>query len=195
MVRGESIVRNRRPDAPILRISLPMGKSFNGHAGAIDWIQSRFAKGKPATLYFDEVRTPTYVDCLSAVCLRFLANDLCGIFHAGGPRDLTLYQIAQIVNRVGGYDPRLLRGCFRLEAGPVPPRAGNVTMNSNKLACTLDGDPFRNWPLDLHLIPTNRQWHFEREGFVGSPRMVRELLYKPQSVADLSNAVCTVQNA
>ena len=36
-----------------------------GHAGAIDWIQSRFKKGRPATLYFDEVRTPTYTDCLN----------------------------------------------------------------------------------------------------------------------------------
>ena len=51
--------------AAILRISLPMGVSFNGHAGAIDWIQSRFKKGKPATLYYDEIRTPTYTDCLN----------------------------------------------------------------------------------------------------------------------------------
>ncbi|HTQ40069.1 MAG TPA: sugar nucleotide-binding protein, partial [Pirellulales bacterium] len=34
--------REREITACILRISLPMGVSFNGHAGAIDWIQSRF---------------------------------------------------------------------------------------------------------------------------------------------------------
>src|SRR5262249_21029875 len=44
-------VPNSESSATILRISLPMGISFNGHAGAIDWIQSRFKKNKPATLY------------------------------------------------------------------------------------------------------------------------------------------------
>ena len=55
-----------------------MGVSFNGHAGAIDWIQSRFKKGKPATLYFDEIRTPAYTDCLNRLYERVLANELAG---------------------------------------------------------------------------------------------------------------------
>ena len=67
MVAAEQLILDQRPDSCILRISLPMGISFNGHAGAIDWIQHRFAKNKPATLYFDEVRTPTYVECLNEV--------------------------------------------------------------------------------------------------------------------------------
>ena len=67
MVAAEWLLADWMPRACILRISLPMGVSFNGHAGAIDWIQSRFKKGRPATLYFDEVRTPTYTDCLNRV--------------------------------------------------------------------------------------------------------------------------------
>ena len=65
MVAAEQLISADCAAACILRISLPMGVSFNGHAGAIDWIQSRFKKSKPATLYFDEVRTPTYTDCLN----------------------------------------------------------------------------------------------------------------------------------
>ena len=42
-----------------------MGRSFNRHAGAIDWIQSRFRNRRPATLYFDEVRSCTYTDDLN----------------------------------------------------------------------------------------------------------------------------------
>ena len=136
MVEAEQAFLEHRPDVPILRISLPMGISFNGHAGAIDWIQSRFLKDKPATLYFDEVRTPTYVDCMNRLFATVLSSDLAGLYHSGGPRRLSLYQIAQIVNRVGGYHPKHLHGCYRIEAGPIPPRAGNVTMNSGKLAWT-----------------------------------------------------------
>jgi dTDP-4-dehydrorhamnose reductase len=164
-------------NAAILRISLPMGISFNGHAGAIDWIQSRFKKGKPATLYYDEVRTPTYTDCLNPLLATVLARrDITGLYHAGGPRRLSLFQIAQIVNRIGGYDPHLLHGCLRVEAGPLPPRAGNVTLDSTKLTRALGYDPFDPWPLDEAHVPTHRDWH--HEGHRGSPELLAEVLYR-----------------
>jgi dTDP-4-dehydrorhamnose reductase len=175
MAEAERIILRER--AAILRISLPMGISFNGHAGAIDWIQSRFKKNKPATLYYDEVRTPTYTDCLNPLLLSVLSRpDVCGLFHAGGPRRLSLFEIAQIVNRVGGYDPELLHGCMRIEAGPLPPRAGDVTLNSTKLARALGYDPFDPWPLDDDHVPTHRGWHFE--GPRGSPEQLAECLYQ-----------------
>jgi dTDP-4-dehydrorhamnose reductase len=176
MAEAERIILQAMPTAAILRISLPMGVSFNGHAGAIDWIQSRFKQGKPATLYYDEIRTPTYTDCLNPLLAAILARrDLCGLFHAGGPRRLSLFQIAQIVNRVGGYDPALLHGCLRIEAGPLPPRAGDVTMDSTKLTRALGYDPFDPWPLDDDHVPTHRDWHFE--GCRGSPELLAEVLY------------------
>ena len=162
MVEGEQLVMDRRPDACVLRISLPMGISFNGHAGAIDWIQSRFQANKPATLYFDEIRTPTYTDCLNRLFHQLLVNDLGGLYHAGGPRRLSLYQIAQLVNRVGGYNPDLLHGCPRIEAGPIPPRAGNVAMDSSRLTARLGHPPFDAWPLAEELAPTDERWHYDR---------------------------------
>jgi dTDP-4-dehydrorhamnose reductase len=178
MVAAEQVLADWLPDACVLRISLPMGVSFNGHAGAIDWIQSRFKKGRPATLYFDEVRTPTYSDCLNLLFERALASNLAGVFHAGGPRRLSLYQIAQIVNRVGGYDPKLLMGCLRADAGPVPPRAGDVSLDSSRLATALGGQPFSAWPYDDALVPTHPEWHYERGGNRGAPDWLRRVLYE-----------------
>lgn len=162
MVAGEDAVLDADTAACILRISLPMGASLNGHAGAIDWISSRFKKGRPATLYFDEVRTPTYVDCMNRLYEAVLGSSLRGVFHAGGPRRLSLYQIAQVINRVGGYDPDCLFGIPRAHAGPIPPRAGNVSMNSEKLTRALGYNPFDPWPLDEAHVPTHRDWHRER---------------------------------
>ncbi len=179
MVVAEQRIMAARPDACLLRISLPMGVSFNGHAGAIDWIQSRFKKRKPATLYFDEIRTPTYSDCLNRLFEDVLKQPLSGLYHAGGPRRLSLYQIAQIVNRVGGYDPKHLMGCLRREAGPIPPRAGNVSMDSGKLAAALGYEPFDPWPLYEDLTPTHDDWHHERNGGeIGSPEFLAEMLYR-----------------
>ncbi len=178
MVEAEGLVREAAPGAAVLRISLPMGPSFNGHAGAIDWIQSRFRHGRPATLYFDEVRSCTYTDDLNPVFERFLAGDVSELFHLGGPTPRTLYEIAQIVNRTGGFDPHLLRGCPRAQAGPMPPRAGNVSMCSAKLTALLGGNPFRPWPVGEELVPTDRQWHFRRhDDDAGSPRKIVERLY------------------
>jgi dTDP-4-dehydrorhamnose reductase len=183
MAVAEQRISQARPDACMLRISLPMGISFNGHAGAIDWIQSRFKKSKPATLYYDEIRTPTYTDCLNELYETVLASDLCGLFHAGGPQRLSLYQIAQVVNRVGGYCPDHLMGCFRHEAGPIPPRAGDVSLDSTKLANALGYQPFDPWPVLAEHTPTHHDWHRERSrNQRGSPQLLAAVLYRnPQS--------------
>ena len=174
MVQAETLFAERLPGAVVGRIALPMGVSFNHHAGAIDWIQSRFRAGRPATLYFDEVRSCTYCGDLTRVCERLLAGDERGLYHFGGPRASTLYQIAQVVNRVGDYDPKLLKGCPRLEAGPMPPRAGNVSMNSDKLIALFDGvTPFRPWPAHDELRPTSQEWHFDRPA--DEPRGLEEI--------------------
>lgn len=179
MVEAEELILNERPDSLILRISLPMGISFNGHAGAIDWIQSRFKQHKPATLYYDEVRAPTYTDCLNRLYERALLEPLSGVYHAAGERRLSLFEIAQIVNKVGGYDPSLLQGCLRHEAGPMPPRAGNVTLDSSRLTEALGGNPFDPWPWHDELTPIDRQWHFARElNHDGGLSQIEGLLYQ-----------------
>ena len=179
MAAGEHFVQLSRPDAAVVRISLPMGISYSGHAGAIDWIQNRFRQGKPATLYYDEIRTPTYTDCLNQVLHWMLVHPVRGLYHGGGPRRLSLFQIAQIVNRVGGYDPRLLHGCYRRQAGSMPPRAGNVSMNSEQLVRVMGRTPFRPWPLHDHWVPTDRRWHWIRDHAPpGSWELLRDVLYR-----------------
>ncbi len=163
MARAEDEILNANPKAVVLRITLPMGPSYNGHAGAMDWIQGRFKKGLPATLYYDEVRSNIYIQDLLGVLELFLEEDWQGVFHLGGPRALSLFQIAQIINREGGYTPALLKGCYRQEAGPIPPRAGNVSLNSDKINALLPAGFIKPWPLNQDLIPTNQLWHCDRE--------------------------------
>ncbi len=178
MVQAERLISAAIPSAAILRISLPMGPSFNRHAGAIDWIQSRFRASRFATLYFDEIRSPTYCDDMNHAFDWFLASDHNGLFHMGGPRFIALYQIAQVINRVGGYDPFLLKGCPRKDAGPIPPRAGNVSMCSDKLIRAMGYNPFRPWPLGDDLQPADRLWHFQRRlEEKGSMESIADRLY------------------
>lgn len=179
MAIAEEIIMLRYPSAAIFRISLPMGVSVNGHAGAIDWILSRFKKNNPATLYFDEVRSPFYCEDFNRVVELTLGNKIKGIYHLGSHRHLSLYQIGQVVNKVGGYPPHLLKGCMRKEAGPMPPRAGNVTMSNRKLIQALGVDPFRKWPyLECH-VPDGKDWHHDRpDHMVFHPEQIHRCLYR-----------------
>jgi dTDP-4-dehydrorhamnose reductase len=163
MAEAEELISGGYPEAALLRIALPMGPSFNGHAGAIDWIESRFRKGKPATLYFDEVRSSLYVQDLNRALVHFLRGEARGIFHLGGPLPLSLYQIAQVINRVGEYDPDLLMGCPRAHAGPMPPRAGDVSMDCSKISALLPPGTLRPWPLQSAQVPADASWHRRRE--------------------------------
>lgn len=179
MAAAEALIAEANPTAAILRISLPMGPSFNRHAGAIDWIWSRFRAGRAATLYFDEVRSAAYTDDLNPVFRYFLHNTVSGVFHLGGPRPLTLYQIGQVINRVGGYQARLLKGCPRAEAGPIPPRAGNVSMCTGKLAALLGFEPCRIWPAEPELYPVDPRWHEQRTPReFGDPEQIAARLYR-----------------
>ncbi len=186
MAEAETAILSEHPTAAILRIALPMGPSFSGHAGAIDWIDSRFRNGRPATLYYDEVRSNLYVQDFHRVLTFFLQTDLSGIFHVGGDMPLSLFEIAQVINRVGGYDPALLQGCLRHEAGPMPPRAGNVSMDCGKLRAVLPAGMPGRWPREKLHIPDSRNWHAEgRSPNLGSG-LIRYLYGYGSKTHDLS---------
>ncbi|MBQ9372495.1 MAG: sugar nucleotide-binding protein [Thermoguttaceae bacterium] len=181
MVEGERAVAEIDPYAATLRISMPMGVSFNGHAGAIDWIAARFRPNRPATLYYNEVRTPTYVDEMARVFREFLANDYAGVLNCGGARQVSLYQMAQIINRTGGFNPELLYGMRIEESCPVPPRVRNCSLDSSKLADILGYPPFTPWPANPNHLPDSKSWHYDRRpNEPGStPYMNRVLAFSP----------------
>lgn len=183
MVAGEESVAELDPYAATLRISMPMGISFNGHAGAIDWIASRYRADRPATLFYDEVRTPTYVDEMARVFRAFLGNGYSGIFNCGGPRQVSLYQMAQTINWTGGFDRELLIGMYAEEYCPVPPRVRNCALDSSALTRFLGYEPFSPWPAAPEHFPgDDRKWHLKRpESVHGSiPYMNRVLSFSPR---------------
>jgi dTDP-4-dehydrorhamnose reductase len=60
----------------------------------------------------------------------------------------------------------------------MPPRAGNVSLDSSKLAAALGYEPFDPWPLPEEFVPTHPEWHQERTAFRGSPGLLAEVLYR-----------------
>lgn len=122
----------------IVRLSLPLGDSINGEKGAVDWIEHRFKRNLPVTLFHDEVRTCLSCEDIASGTLEMLKQGLTGLYHWGGPKAWSLHDIGRYVLKRGPYDPSLLRGMLRHEEKNGPPRIGNVSLNTSKLNLALN---------------------------------------------------------
>lgn len=185
---AEDEIQRIKPDTVFLRIPLPMDYAPGGCAGAIDWISYRFRPGRPATLYIDEFRNPIYGIDMCRVCEYILKHEFPpGIYNCGGPRKVSLYNVGQIVNAVGGFPQELLIGTPRIEAGPLPPRVGDISTNSEKIYKLLPEGMIRPWPADDSLMPSDFNWHktfgrnIENPKKIGSEDAIYRLLVVGES--------------
>ncbi len=127
----------RRENHCVIRISLPLGDSIKGDKGAIDWIEGRFRRNLPVTLFYDEYRSCANCDDIGKMAAAALAMEFNGLFHFGGAKRWSLFDIGEFVLKNGGYDPNLLKGRLRRHEIDGPPRVGDVSLNSNKLTYLL----------------------------------------------------------
>lgn len=143
-LQAEQIIA-QLPDALILRKGLPMGDSFSGRKGPLDYLAHRFRQHKPLTLFYDELRSALYLDdFVKGVCLLW-EQEIRGLYHFGGPRRVSLYDIGQYLMETRPYDPACLLRASRFEDREGLPRIGNVALNSQR-AYALTGFTPRAWP-------------------------------------------------
>ncbi|ETW92880.1 MAG: hypothetical protein ETSY1_41690 [Candidatus Entotheonella factor] len=143
-IEAEAIVA-QLPHAMIVRKGLPMGDSLSGRKGPIDYLAYRFRRGKPLTLFYDELRSALYIDDLiTGLCLLW-ELETTGCYHFGGPKRVSLYDIGHYLIETRNYDPTCLIRASRFEDHDNLPRIGNVALNSQR-AYTLTGFTPRAWP-------------------------------------------------
>ena len=116
----------------IIRLGLPLGDSVHGDKGAIDWIESRFKRQLPVTLFHDEYRSCVSCDAIADMAMHVLSGQWTGLYHFGGSRSWSLHDIGAYVIQRGGYDPSLLNGILRNQEVDGPPRIGDVSLNSSR---------------------------------------------------------------
>lgn len=124
-------------NACILRLGLPIGTSVTGTKGAIDFVEGRFKRNLPVTLFHDEFRS--CIQCYDIVksLMAIINLDICGYWHLGGPVKYSLYSIGKYVLDKNRYPANLLKGILRKDELNGPPRMGDVSLNSSKLISLL----------------------------------------------------------
>lgn len=138
---GERELLTRSPACTIIRLGLPMGASVTHDKGGLDWIEGRFRKNRRVTLFSDEFRSVLSTKDAARCVVECIAGELRGVFHLGGPESLSLHQLGSMIIAGGGYRQDLLDGILRCEEKNGPPRIGDVTLNSGKIARHLSRPP------------------------------------------------------
>jgi dTDP-4-dehydrorhamnose reductase len=125
----------------IIRLGLPVGPSITGDKGGLDWVESRFKKNRPVTLFTDEYRSVICNRDAARCVVEFTADRRDGTFHLGGPVPVSLHELGMKIIVGGGYDPLLLKGILRCQEKNGPPRMGNVALDSRRIFPYLSAPP------------------------------------------------------
>jgi dTDP-4-dehydrorhamnose reductase len=142
MLAEKEILKARR--RAVVRIGLPMGDSIQGTKGAIDFIEGRFKRGLPMSLFHDEYRSCISCADLADAVVEMFSMQVEGVFHVGGPRPVSLYEIGERILERGNYRRETLLKWSRRDDVNGPPRIGNVHLNSAKTERLL-GRSFKAW--------------------------------------------------
>jgi dTDP-4-dehydrorhamnose reductase len=129
------------PRCSIIRLGLPVGPSVTGDKGGLDWVESRFRKNRPVTLFTDEYRSVIDNRDAARCVVEFAVRRINGLFHLGGPTPISLHGLGKMIIEGGNYDPALLKGILRIDERNGPPRIGNVALCSKKILHYLSTPP------------------------------------------------------
>lgn len=136
-LEGEKKVLSVKGTNLVLRASLLYGLSRNGSNCFTETIIDELRKGNEIRLFTDEFRTPLFIDDLcSIIYFALQRNDLCGIFHAGGPERMSRYEFGMKVAEIFDLDKNLIV--------PVSLRDLPVGEDKRPVDCSLDSSALWN---------------------------------------------------
>lgn len=119
------------PDAVICRMPLMFGHSPGTSGGFLGWMIRALEKGEPIRLFTDEYRTA--VDTTSAARgLLLFTEQPAGIYHLGGRKRLSRYDMGRALVAQGGWNPSLLVPASVHDAETSAPRSPDVSLVSDK---------------------------------------------------------------
>lgn len=131
-LEGESMMP---PSACVLRLAVSYGKSMT--AGARTFFEKALENlrgGKEAVLFPDEWRTPLWANDLARLVPLFLEKRPGGLFHVGGPRRMTRFDMGNEACRVLGLDASRIRPVRREEVASPETRPRDLSLDCSRLA-------------------------------------------------------------
>ncbi len=129
---AEQIVASTLPRAAMVRTSLIYG--FAPPDPRTAWVLDSLRRRMPITLFTDEVRSPVWVEQLSAALLELAERELPGIWHLAGPEPVDRYGFGVRLARALGQDPTGITAGLSRNSGLVRPRDLTLDVASSQAA-------------------------------------------------------------
>jgi dTDP-4-dehydrorhamnose reductase len=129
---GEEAV-TRLPKSAVVRISVLIGRSPSGAPGALGWMERALRGNTRLDLFYDEYRTPIWVNDAARALYEISERSLLGLWHLGGPERLSRVELGSLVATAMGAPTLCISPRSRSSATTAPPRPEDVSLNSHKL--------------------------------------------------------------
>ncbi len=138
---GERAVLERDPAAAIVRPALVTGEAPAGRRSATTGLLAALARGETPNMFTDEVRSPVAVDDVARALVDLVRIPAAGVFHCGGPRAMTRYELACLELERRGRDSASVGQGTRAAAGLDRERPADLSLDSSRLIARLGWQP------------------------------------------------------
>ena len=106
---GEKAVLSTLPEAAVARPAVIYGwNPIEPKANFVTWVLKKLRNGDKATLFEDQVISPTFADDLAKTLLELAETDASGIWHVSGPDCLDRPSCGRLIAEVFGLDESLV---------------------------------------------------------------------------------------
>jgi len=126
---AEELVLNTCSNAVVARIAIMYGKSPLQRYSFSEWMRKSWEKGQPTPLFYDQFRTPVWVNNLAEALLELASSDFKGILHLGGAQKIDRYSFGTILAGILGAPENLLIRKSMFDSHPSAPRPQDVSLN------------------------------------------------------------------
>jgi dTDP-4-dehydrorhamnose reductase len=114
----------------IARSALVFGAPVGNKKNFTTQIIENVRAGSPVPVFYDEYRSPIWVEDLAKAIWQLVENDFRGILHLAGPQDLSRAEMAEIVCEAYHLDKSLLQPRSSDEFAFLARRPKNCTLRS-----------------------------------------------------------------
>lgn len=154
---AEEAILSAYPEALVLRLALIYGVPVAPGRGRsfLTWIFEQLAAGLDVPLFFDQFRTPIFVEDLAAAILALGRMQVQGVLHLAGPEKLDRYTFGCHVCEIFGYSTERLRKQSLRDAKFAAPRPVDLSMQARRAQQIL-GNTFSDCKTALKIIKQKR---------------------------------------
>ncbi len=156
-VKAENAVLTAHPGAVLARTALIYGTSVTQHRSFYEVMLEKFRLRQPVPLFYDQFRTPIWVQNLADCLLELVDNSFYGTVHLAGPERMDRYSFGEQAAKTFGFSMELLVRKSMHDVHMQAARPCDVSLNTSK-AATLLKTPLMNLAEALRRENENAVW-------------------------------------